>query len=106
MKNQTEIIKKKWNEKKLKGHRLTFKEGQVLFYEGHFPYGFYILNAGAVLFQCEGGLCSKSHHEFWGEKRVIGLEPFLKNIPYSCTCLADSSCELVFISKTECFPVV
>jgi CRP-like cAMP-binding protein len=99
------------------GKKLAFKKGQVLFYEGHEPYGVFVLEKGAVIYNrknengddivlsCEDDshdkICREHLVQSLSKGRVLGLGPFLKDQPFCCTCQANDDCEVIFISKTQ-----
>lgn len=87
------------------GQPLVFHKGQCLFYEGHSPYGLFVLKSGRVRFQTSGE-CGKEHG--WKSPsggKVFGLRSFFDEIPYCCTCTALEDCEVLFISKTQLAPI-
>ena len=83
---------------------MAFGEGQVLFYDGHYPYGLFVILEGEVGFAKEGVPCSGDH--FWESPRgrVIGLDSFVKGTSSCCTSRATRRCRVVFISKTQLLP--
>jgi CRP-like cAMP-binding protein len=87
-----------------RGDRLNFKKGQVLIYEGHVPFGVFVLKNGAVSFSSLQGNCPQSHVQEGSEGQIIGFEELLGATPYCCTCTAESDCEVIFISKTLVLP--
>ena len=72
------------------GELLHFKKGQVLFYEGHLPFGFFLLNKGTVLPPPM-------------EDKTLGLLHLLSGTPYCSTCTAASDIEVLFFPKTLVF---
>src|SRR3989338_6277077 len=83
------------------GQEMTFRKGQNTFYEGHQPYGIFLLISGNIKFSNKAKSCSENH--FWrcGSKKIIGLE-FLENgTPFCFSCRATSDCSVIFLSKTS-----
>lgn len=97
-------IQEHWQQLRKESQELNFHKGQVLFYEGHYPYGIFIITDGEVQFT-RAGLKSPNKHRLpcsMGE--VIGLDTFLQGIPYCCSCTAQEKCHVIFISKTQLLP--
>ncbi|MBL7686349.1 MAG: cyclic nucleotide-binding domain-containing protein [Deltaproteobacteria bacterium] len=79
---------------------LHYKKGQILFYEGHDPYGLYILKRGRVLFERGGApVSSEKHFLSLKEGQAIHIQNMIRQSPYDCTCKASIDCEFLFISK-------
>ena len=106
-------FKDEWKHLLKDGQPFSFKKGQVLFYEGHHPYGLFVLQSGDVKFskeeeegfpleegdRCQG--CMEEHSPVLSKGRVLGLTPFFEGAPYCCTCTAKEDCRGIFISKTQ-----
>jgi len=86
------------------GEDLSFQKGQVLFYEGHTPYGLYLLVKGKVDFTRGGQPCHEKHFCKTAAGEVIGWEPFFNQVSSNCTCSAITDCQVVFISKSQLLP--
>lgn len=71
-----------------------FKPGQVIFYEGHMPYGIFFLVDGIVELELDG----KSKKVEAGA--VLGINSFLNSSLYSCTAKAITVCNTNFLSKS------
>lgn len=86
------------------GQEMTLGKDQVLFYEGHYPYGLFVILEGEVVFTKEGISCGENH--FWQSPRgrVIGFDPLVEQTPSCCTSRATQDCRVVFISKTQLLP--
>ncbi|MBI1909489.1 MAG: cyclic nucleotide-binding domain-containing protein [Deltaproteobacteria bacterium] len=97
-------LKTHWNELLKQGQPLSFRKGQVLFYEGHIPYGLFIVQSGKVRYTRESGSCRAEHHVSSSEGEVLGLSHFFEENPYCCTCTASQNCQVVFISKSQLLP--
>ena len=95
-----------WKELIKEGQVTQFHEGQVLFYEGHMPYGLFILLKGNVTFTKDGSPSPDDHR--WSSPKgvIIGMEPFLNQSPYCCTGTAQQDCRAIFISKTLLAPLM
>ncbi len=83
------------------GQALTFRKGQVLFYEGHIPYGVFVIESGKVRFQTGNKTCSDDHLKESRQGKVLGLKHFRTEAPFCCTCVCETDCQLIFISKTQ-----
>lgn len=95
-------LKKKWPSLVKQGQPLKFHKGQVLFYEGHDPYGVFVVQTGKIRFErMERNLCGEEHLWTAPQGEVIGLQPFFDEHPYCCSCLALSDCEVLFIPKSQ-----
>lgn len=80
---------------------MTFHKGQVFFYEGHTPYGLFVLKSGGVQFSKDETACGEEHLWSSPNGKVVGLHPFFDETPYCCTCTAKQDCKVIFISKTQ-----
>lgn len=72
---------------------LVFQKGQVLFYEGHIPFGFFVIKEGKVGFSS-----GKSQNET--VEQVVGIQNVLSETPYSATCTAQTLVRAVFVPKS------
>ncbi|MBI2340694.1 MAG: cyclic nucleotide-binding domain-containing protein [Deltaproteobacteria bacterium] len=80
------------------GNPVHYRKGQVIFYEGHHPCGFYLLRQGKVSLKesrTSGG--AKMHPT---EDKLLGLMHLLSDTPYCSTCTAEDDVDIVFIPKT------
>lgn len=93
-----------WEELLREGRKLFFRKGQTLFYEGHIPYGLFVLKSGQVDFTGSCLSCTEEHGWASPNGEVLGMQTFLKKLPYCCTCTAKQDCQTIFISKTQLFP--
>ncbi len=93
------ILRKRWKDIVALGEALTFRAGQVLFYEGHEPYGIFVILSGLVEEVNSGKDCGR---EFWSspQGQVLGLSHILNGSPLCCTAVAATDCEVLFIPKT------
>ena len=102
-------LSKDWDKLILEGKKMAYKKGQVLFYEGHEPYGIFALDTGTVTFvrKTDQGedvvdvLCGEAHTNSVSRWRVLGLSVLIDGTTYCCTCTASEDCKVVFISKTQ-----
>ena len=79
------------------GNPVHYRKGQVIFYEGHHPCGFYLLKQGRVsLKESEAGARPKMHPT---EDKLLGLVHLLSETPYCSTCMAEDDVDVVFIPK-------
>lgn len=96
-------IKEHWDELLKEGQTLKFGKGQVLFYEGHNPYGLFVIKSGKVRFTKDGKLCRGNHLWLTSKGDVVGFDSFFDGVPYCCTCTSQD-CQVVFVSKTQLLP--
>lgn len=94
-------IQNHWPQLKKQGQVIHYKKGQVLFYEGHLPYGIYVLKSGDLFFSRSEQKCVEEHWSQMVEDRVLGIENVLSQNPYLCTCKAKTDCDVIFISKAQ-----
>lgn len=73
---------------------IFFKSGQTLFYEGHKPYGLFIIQEGRVIFEKSG----KAHDESL-ETKILGLQHLISNTPYCASCKAATPVKAIFVPK-------
>ncbi|QQR81353.1 MAG: cyclic nucleotide-binding domain-containing protein [Deltaproteobacteria bacterium] len=82
--------------------QVSFHKGQVIFYEGHLPYGVYWVKNGQVCFSHQGS-CDEKHdlkppdsvREQW-----LGLHEYLESSSHCCTCVAETDCDVLFVNRT------
>lgn len=94
-------LKAHWDELLETGQKISFSKGQVLFYEGHSPYGIFVLKSGKVRFSVGEKPCPVDHLWKAPKGNGIGLHHFFDQTPFCCTCIALTDCKMVFISKTQ-----
>lgn len=80
------------------GGEVRFQKGHAIFYEGHLPYGFYVLKKGSV------GLSRVTltglREDLTNEgKDVFGLFHLLTNTPHCAMGTAKSDVQMVFVPK-------
>lgn len=79
------------------GVPLSFRDGQVLFYEGHFPFGFFYIKKGQAVFTRE---TSKGESDPVPTTcNVIGLCHLIGDSKYCATCRAEGDLEVLFFPK-------
>lgn len=71
------------------GSPLHFRDGQVLFYAGHFPTGVYHLQRGTVELQPEAPL--------------LGLSALAHSAPFGYTCRAIGEVQVLFVPKASLY---
>jgi CRP-like cAMP-binding protein len=76
---------------------LYFEQGQFLFYEGHAPYGLYLLLSGKI----ELTFSSKPSMQIDSAPTILGLFHIFQNQSYCCSCQAISPVHVVFIAKSQ-----
>ena len=101
VKHLLEFLEKDWKKISVHSSPVAFKTDQTIFYEGHHPYGLFVILKGRVRFVA--GDCPSPHpeHHFRIEQGdVVGLPHVWDDTPACCSCVADTDCEALFISKT------
>lgn len=71
-----------------------FKPGQIIFYEGHIPYGLFILLDGTI------EICVDNTSEKLEGCAILGINSFLNTRYYPVTAKAITTCKVNFLSKT------
>lgn len=94
-------LEKKWPCLKKQARPISFRKGQVLFYEGHSPYGLFLLLKGELRFLHHGKTCSEKHYWNFQDTQILCLKSFLKNSSYTCHAYLLSDADFLFLSKTE-----
>lgn len=89
-----------WEDSIARGQPVYFKRGQVLFYEGHIPYGVFVILSGRVSLLEGQTPCLREHSHLSPQGPVYGLDAALEETPSCCTCLAEEDCRALFISKS------
>lgn len=73
---------------------VVYRKDQVLFYEGHIPYGLFIIKEGNISLS-SGGIKSENA----AHSSVVGFQHVLDQSPYCSTCTAVTEVKAVFLSK-------
>jgi CRP-like cAMP-binding protein len=94
-------LRNRWEGLLAEGQKMSFQKGQTLFYEGHAPYGLFVLKSGKIRFERHSKACPEEHIWQSPEGKAIGLAHAIKKTPFCCTGVAVTSCAVVFISKTQ-----
>ena len=92
----TSLCKRFAEEFGFEGQRLEMPCGQVLFYQGHFPYGVYRLCSGVVLLTFDNQIELKVTPQ-QGQELIIGGCNAFEKTPYACTAkiLAPATVEFI-----------
>lgn len=99
-------LKSRWADLLKRGQPLIFQKGQVLVYEGHDPYGIFVIQSGDIQFARGKSSCPEEHLWRSPKGNALGVDHFFDGSPFCCTCTAASDCRVVFISKTQLLPFV
>ena len=84
-----------WQRKHPKKH---YSAGQVLFYEGHKPYGVYVIHSGSLqLKQVEH---KKTSRLTIGSLQIVGLSNLLDNRPFGYTAIVAKDLVASFAEKS------
>ncbi|KAB2842521.1 MAG: cyclic nucleotide-binding domain-containing protein [Roseovarius sp.] len=99
-KDFSSLSESQWNQALAQGQQLTFHRGQVLFYEGHLPYGVFLVRSGKVDVSSAGEICAA---ESWSapQGKIFGISHVVSGSPFCCTGVAATDCEVVFIPKSR-----
>ena len=81
-----EAIQKKLKTLLCQGESVHFKPGQVLFYAGHVPFGFFYLQSGEITPKAP-------------DDNVLGLGHLLANSPHCATLTARNEVDVLFFPK-------
>jgi signal-transduction protein with cAMP-binding, CBS, and nucleotidyltransferase domain len=71
----------------------VFKPGQIIYYEGHMPYGLFILLEGKI------EILNNGSSDKLETGAVLGVNSFLNSQGYSATAKAITECKVSFLSK-------
>lgn len=93
-----------WSDLLEGSQEMTFSRNQVLFYEGHYPYGLFVLVSGEVSFTKNGQPCRGSHLWKSPKGEVIGVESLTSDAPSCCTSTAVQDSKVLFIPKSRLLP--
>lgn len=77
------------------GTRQCYKKGQIIFYEGHRPLGFYVHESGCVAF-----LRGKREVRQCAKPCLIGIQTLLVEESLPCSARAEENVSLVFVGRT------
>ncbi len=89
-----------------KGQALSFRKGQVLFYEGHIPYGIYLVRSGIIAISSKQEECPPEVAGKIPQGEIYGLDAILQKHPFCCTGTAQTDCEAIFISRNLLEPML
>lgn len=104
--NIISTLSEHWGELLKASQEMTFSKGQVLFYEGHYPYGLFVLLSGDISFSKNGQPCGESHLWKSPKGEVIGVESLVGESPSCCTSMAERDSTVVFIPKSRILAVI
>jgi len=80
--------------------RLDFKAGQTIFYEGHFPYGVYVLSRGRVRLFRKKPNGAEELQKIIEPTQILGEEAFVENKPFEYSARAETDVSISFFSRT------
>lgn len=75
---------------------LVYQKGQVLFYEGHVPYGLFVIKKGRVKL-VKG---HKPLKDIESSTPILGYQHLISETHYCASCLAETEVKAVFLPKT------
>lgn len=75
-----------------------FKKGQIIFYEGHIPYGLFILVSGNVQIISSKNNYQSDKRKIISNPAFLGTFAFKNKIPFSATLKALTDCDVYFLS--------
>ncbi|OGW84381.1 MAG: hypothetical protein A3C35_07140 [Omnitrophica bacterium RIFCSPHIGHO2_02_FULL_46_11] len=80
--------------------RVNYKPGQTLFYEGHKPYGIYILRKGRIrLFKKKNG--GEELLKIIEPAQTLGEDEFLESKPFAYSAKAETDVSVSFFSRAS-----
>lgn len=80
--------------------RINYKPGQVLFYEGHQPYGIYVLRKGRIrLFKKKNG--GEDLLKIMEPTQILGENEFLESRPFAYSAKAETDASISFFSRAS-----
>lgn len=80
--------------------RVNYKPGQNLFYEGHKPYGIYVLRKGRIrLFRKKNG--GEELLKIIEPTQILGESEFLESRPFDCSAKAETDISVSFFSRAS-----
>ncbi|PIR25713.1 MAG: hypothetical protein COX62_04215 [Deltaproteobacteria bacterium CG_4_10_14_0_2_um_filter_43_8] len=88
------------SELKEKGETILFRPKHVLFYEGHFASGCFILEEGTLKIEKTQGELMPAKKLLIPQKHLIGLWHLLSDTPLCSSCIAQTKVKAIFIPKT------
>ncbi|MCC7344059.1 MAG: cyclic nucleotide-binding domain-containing protein [Deltaproteobacteria bacterium] len=94
------LSESQWSEAIAQGQALTFHRDQVLFYEGHMPYGVFLIRSGRVELSSGGKICA-AESWFAPQGRIFGISHVVAGSPFCCTGVAAEDCQVIFIPKSR-----
>lgn len=85
-----------------KGQQISFAEGQIVFYEGHFPIGYFILKQGILRLETWDSQQKLKSSElvFPQENRILCLWHHFHKQALCSRCISHTESNVVFIAKS------
>lgn len=80
--------------------RLQYKAGQVIFYEGHYPYGVYILRKGRVRLFTKAVDGEARLLKIVEPEQILGEEAYRSGRPFGYSAEAETDVAIGFVSRT------
>lgn len=96
-----EWVRKLADASKTKGTPLSFEKDQILFYQGHLPFGIFLVEDGRIQHKT---LTPSGREKIVGDSTnqdVIGLDDLLENKPYTFTAVTLTPSRVSFISRLQ-----
>ena len=79
--------------------RLDFKTGQTIFYEGHHPYGVYVLRKGRIRLVKKSNDGTEKLLKIIEPTQILGEEAFAENRPFEYGAKAETLVSVSFFSR-------
>lgn len=83
------------------GKKLSFKQGQLVFYEGGIATGIFLIEQGKAKIFNVGIYGKQQIFYIYKQHDLLGYHALLCNEPYEDSCEALEDCEVLFINKTD-----
>lgn len=81
------------------GGKVQYHKGHVIFYEGHIPYGIYLLKSGKIQLT-RTNMEGRKENLSEAETTLLGLFHLITNTPHCATAQAKTDVEVLFIPKS------
>lgn len=79
--------------------RLEYKAGQIIFYEGHYPYGVYVLRKGRIRLFTKRENGAEELLKIVEPPQILGEESFAENKPFGYSAKAETDASISFFNR-------
>lgn len=81
--------------------RMNYKAGQTIFYEGHYPYGVYVLRTGRIRLFTKKDIEGEKLLKIVEPAQILGEEAFVENKPFDYSAKAETDVSISFFSRAS-----